>query len=440
MFELIFHTLGDLTADYITAAMDLIICLFYLLILCHGKKHRSVFIPRVIISITVELLLCVGISSIRSGEDTVFHRIFFELAISGLILGNVFLLYRESLSESLMMFSSVIVTKNFSGTVIPLLRNLAGNDDMSTVSFFSDYFPLRDWSIFIGLQLLFLLSIAWLFRRAERKQTAVLSLPGAAFLCMIALILKCIIAPIARYYQPVSFELSVFIKILMIMLYLVVIAIRSGLLAHKKIETELQITEGLLHQEKKRYTEMRDSIEVINMRCHDLKRQLSKLQNKLTQEEVDSLREAIEIYDSNINTGNEIVDTVLYQKELYCRKNSIRLSWMCDGSCLSFIAPSSLYALLENALENAIEAVMKLPTEQRIITINTFKENASVMIQVSNYFDSSTAVRNGTSKEDSVHHGFGLKSMRYIVSSYGGDIRTTCIDNVFILDITFSGK
>lgn len=439
MYNFLYSIIGDLAPHYVTAAMDLGISWLYLLVLCSRKKTQSNFIPRIITLMVTQVFLCIGVSAIRSGSDTLLQRIVFELALSLLLLGSVLFLYQESVSESLMMFSSIIVTKNFSGTIIPLLRNLFGNNDMQTISFFSDYVPWRDWSLFLGIQLLFLVIITYLFRRAEKKQLASLNLPGAAFLCGIALILKCVIAPVARYYQPVSFELSIYVKILMSMLYLVVIAIRSGLLAHKKIETELQITEGLLRQEKKRYSEMRDSIEMINMRCHDLKRQLSKLQEKLTQDEVDALREAIEIYDSNINTGNEIVDTVLYQKELYCRKNNIQLSWMCDGSSLSFIAPSSLYALLENALENAIEAVMNLPEEQRMITINAFNEDG-VLLQVSNYFNPGLVLRNGTSKNDSVHHGFGLKSIRYIVSSYGGTMKTTCIDDVFLLDIHFPNQ
>lgn len=435
MFEFLQSLIGEYTVHFISAAIDIVICWFYMLILCSEKKRKNWFPVRIGFLFAADLLLCVGLSALRTNADTLPIRILFELGLAALELINIFFLYHESLSESLMMFSSVIVAKNFSGTVIPLLRNLLGNNDMETISFFSDYVPMRDWSIYLGIQLLFLFSIAYLFRRADGLSSTALALPGSLFIFFITLIMKCVMAPVARFYQPTSFSLSMFVKVLIAIMYLVIIAIRAGLVTRQKIETELQITESLLRQEKKRYTEMRDSIEVINMRCHDLKRQLSKLQNKLTQEEVDALREAIEIYDSNINTGNEIVDTVLYQKELYCRKNGIRLSWVCDGKCLSFISPSSLYALLENAMENAIEATINLPEEQKIITINAFQEGGSVQIEVSNYFDSEKEAQHGTTKEDKVHHGLGLKSMRYIASSYGGTIETSCVDNIFILNI-----
>jgi len=429
--------LGNVTIHFITAIMDLAICWVYILVLCHRKQKRKLFPLRLFLMLALNLFLCVGIGFIRTaGNDALSARILFEFALGFTELLNIIVLYRESVSETLMMFSGVIVTKNFSGTVIPLLRNLLGNNDMETISFFADYIPLRDWTIFIGLQLLFLSLIAYFFYRAEKYRHITLTLPGAAFLSTISMILKCVVAPIARHYQPVSLELSVFVKTLMILLYIVVIAIRSGLIAHKKIETELQITESLLRQEKKRYHEMRDNIELINMRCHDLKRQLSRLQSKLTLEEVEALRDAIEIYDSNINTGNEILDTVLYQKELYCRKHGITLSWMCDGRCLYFIAPSSLYSLLENALENAIEAVFSLPDEQKLITVNVLRNNTAVTIEVTNYYDTESSGHGGTTKADKVHHGFGLKSIRYVAASYGGTVDTACVDDVFILSIS----
>lgn len=435
MFEFLHSLIGDYAVYFIFAAIDIVICWFYMLILCSEKNRREWFSVRISVLLAADLLLCVGLSALRTNADTLPMRILFELGLAVLELINIFLLYRESLSESLMMFSSVVVTKNFSGTVIPLLRNLLGVNDMESISFFADHVPLRDWTIHLGLQLLFLVAIAYLFRRADGLSSTSLALPGSLFIFIITLVMKCVMAPVARFYQPTSFSLSIFVKVLIAIMYLVIIAIRAGLVTRQKIETELQIAESLLRQEKKRYNEMRDSIEVINMRCHDLKRQLSKLQDKLTQEEVDALREAIEIYDSNIHTGNEIVDTVLYQKELYCRKNGIRLSWVCDGRSLSFITPSSLYALLENAMENAIEATIDLPKEQKIITINAFREGSTVQIEVSNYFNTERAVQYGTSKEDKVHHGFGLKSMRYIVSTYGGTIETSCVDNIFILNI-----
>jgi len=120
-----------------------------------------------------------------------------------------------------------------------------------------------------------------------------------------------------------SFDLSVIIKVLMLVIYFMIISIRAGLLSRQKMRTDLTMTEELLAREQKRYIEMRDSIEVINMKCHDIRHQLSTFQGRLTDHEISALEQVIQIYDSNINTGNKIVDTVLYQKGLSCEKHSV---------------------------------------------------------------------------------------------------------------------
>lgn len=186
---------------------------------------------------------------------------------------------------------------------------------------------------------------------------------------------------------------------------------------------------------------MRDSVEIINMKCHDIKRQLSSLQGKLTENEIAALQEAVKIYDGKIKTGNEILDTILYQKSLYCEKHDIRLTCLADGSLLSFITPSELYALLSNAIENAIEAVINLDPSKRIISLSVGRsETCDITIEVSNYFDERKVVTNGTSKEDKVHHGYGIKSMRYIAEQYGGVLNTEKQGEIFSLTIKFPHK
>ena len=275
--------------------------------------------------------------------------------------------------------------------------------------------------------------MAWLFRGGRKNRSVRLEPQGALLLTGITLLLKCVLAPVTRQYQQTSLPLSMVVRVLMMLLYLTVIAARAGLISKQRLETELRISDALLHLEKKRYAEMRDSIELINIRCHDLKQQLKHLQSKLTEEETTALREAIDIYDNNIHTGNEIVDTVLYQKDLLARSNNIQFTWMCDGDAVRFMEPSRLYALLSNALENAIEAVTPLPEHKRVILLHIRREDADAVIETTNYFDPAVMPENGTAKQDTTHHGFGIKSMRFIAEDYGGTVTTTQAEDMFFL-------
>lgn len=175
------------------------------------------------------------------------------------------------------------------------------------------------------------------------------------------------------------------------------------------------------------------------MKCHDLKHRLESFERKLTEEDLDSLKRAIEIYDSNIKTNNQILDVVLYEKQLYCQKNDIVLNCIANGELLSFMSPTHIYSLFSNAIDNAVEAARQLSDEaKRIIDISVFTQGKYIIIEVSNYFigerrDKQDLMR--TTKADVNHHGYGVKSMRYIVEQYNGKMETNTIQNIFILHI-----
>lgn len=429
--------LGIYYYQFVITALEVMTFTFYMLVLCHGKKQRRSFWGRLGLVVAAQLLMSVPISMLRTGQDSLSVRIVFEVLLSAQQMGAIFWLYREDLSETLLMFAGILVTKNLSGNAVQVLLNLAGKNDMQTISFFAETVPARDWAIYYALQIALLLLTSYVFRRGERNRNVRLGLSIAYLVTGIALILRCVIQPVIRELQPTSMPFTLCARVLLLLIYALIIAIRAGLLGRKKAETELELTEGLLRQERKRYSEMRDTIEVINMRCHDLKRQLSRVQGKLTAEETDALREAIEIYEGNIKTGNEIVDTVLYGKKLICDKNAIKLTWVCDGAAVRFMEPSQLYSLLDNGLENAIEAVMKLEEDKRLVDICIYSRNGKTVFEITNYFDPAVgAVPGDTSKADKVRHGYGLKSMRYIAGLYGGSAEAKIEDDLFFLTVT----
>ena len=427
--------LGDYHYYFIIGALEVSILFVYFIVLTWGKHKKELGIFRLTTSYVYQLFVCLAISFIRTHNDTLGMRIFYEIIILIMLLITLFFCFEEKISEILLCFSSIVATKNLSGTAIPLIRNLLGNNDLDNISFFPNFVPARDWPIYYGIQIIFLVVISYFFQKGELHREETLDINGSLLLVGAVFIIRGILHPITRHYQPMSFDLSICIKILMLILYLLIIAIRAGLLSRKKILSELQTTEQLLLQEQKRYEEMRNNVEVINMKCHDIKRQLSTFQGKLTENEILALQEAIKIYDSNINTGNEILDTILYQKKLYCDQNNINLSWLTDGAALSFIAPSKLYALLANALENAIEAVLKLDTSKRVVSLTVIQKDNSVTINVTNFYDTEKVPITGTDKEDKVHHGFGLKSMKYIANEYNGSLQISSEDNIFYLSI-----
>lgn len=208
------------------------------------------------------------------------------------------------------------------------------------------------------------------------------------------------------------------------------------------LNREKGIVEQLLYERKRQYQLSKENIDVINRKCHDLKHQIKALENVDASERleyIEELRKAINIYDSVVNTGNEVVDTILSEKSLNCESRNIRLSCICDASYLDFMSTLDIYALLGNALDNAIENVSKFKDEKkRVISLNISAVGDFLSIQTSNYCDSNIVFEDGipkTSKKNKQYHGYGLKSMKHIAKKYGGSMVCGVEDNTFTLQI-----
>lgn len=211
-----------------------------------------------------------------------------------------------------------------------------------------------------------------------------------------------------------------------------------------KAQSELALQRQMWSLHRTQYEMSKASIDAINRKCHDLKHQVAALKlvrDPTRREEViDSLQASVMIYDAVVETGNEILDTVLTEKSLICGRDEIALSVLADGEKLSFLDPVDLYTLVGNAMDNAIEAVQLLPEPERLISLRVQERAGMVFLRLQNPYMGNLVMRDGlpvTHKEDAQSHGFGLRSIRDISKKYHGILRFSTEDGQFALTITF---
>jgi hypothetical protein len=213
-----------------------------------------------------------------------------------------------------------------------------------------------------------------------------------------------------------------------------------------KLEQELDTTKRLLHLEKEQYSINKENIDLINMKCHDLKHQIRQIAGSasLSPKTIEDIENTVSIYDSNVKTGNEPLDLILTEKSLICKRNNIQLTCVVDGSKLSFMASEDLYSLFGNAIDNAIEAVRGIEQEKRIIGLNVREAHRFITINIHNYYDGTISFSEDgvpkTTKAEKDYHGFGIKSIRYIAQKYDGDIAIEAKNNVFNLNVLIPEK
>ena len=210
-----------------------------------------------------------------------------------------------------------------------------------------------------------------------------------------------------------------------------------------QLEREVVLQQYLRSQQKDQYRITKENIDIINRKCHDLKHQLSTLHSGGGAERdwyLSELEESIHIYDSTLETGNEVLDTVLTEKSLYCEAHQITLTCVADGRPLSFLDSTDIYTLFGNALDNAIESVIQLPDpEKRVIAVSVWARGGLLLFQFENYYEQALTFADGlpvTTKENNGYHGFGIKNIRYAAKKYGGQLFISAERNLFLLRVT----
>lgn len=197
----------------------------------------------------------------------------------------------------------------------------------------------------------------------------------------------------------------------------------------------------LLWQEDQRQYEItKKTIETINIKHHDLKNRLSEINALLSEEDIRSIEDAVNAYDSKVKTGSEALDVLLTKNSLLCKAEGIALTYTGSGSDFSFMSTMDIYSLFGNAVDNAIEAVRRVENpEKKVIDIVTEKCGKMITIIITNYCNGQIKITDGmpvtTKAEEVGFHGFGMKSMRLLAEKYHGSLHVRLEEDVFVLTI-----
>ena len=208
---------------------------------------------------------------------------------------------------------------------------------------------------------------------------------------------------------------------------------------NKDLMDEKAVMQTIIAKGNEQFRSMKDYMEVIDIKCHDLKKfmQSQNFSEGANSEIASELAQSVEEYRNTPKTGIPALDVVLYDKIIICKKNGITLTYMIDGNDLNQLKSVDVATIFNNLLYNAIEYTKKLDDEEkRLISLNVQTKYNCLFIVAENYCEEQIKFANGlpvTSKGD--NHGFGLKSVKYAVENYGGTMEVKCEDQIFAVNI-----
>lgn len=400
-------------------------------------QKRSRYALRMFLALCCCALVYTAAVWIRMSSATLTTRFIMRLMQFSMPLIISFFSYECEHSMRWRVWCAGVAAMEAGSAVYSFFLTLLRVDERTSISVFPEPYRWANWTVYVLVRLAVYLLLYYFFgRKAPETQ------PRSGRAATVALATGCLIfltVPdcVSNEYKNLSYPLYLTNKLYLLALSAFIMAICTSIEFHSRYEADRKIMDQVLHEERKQYQRMKENMDVINMRCHDLRHHLDDFSGKLTDREVESLRGAMDFYDSNIKTGCEVLDVVLHSTQLTAREDGIEITCLADGSCLNFIRTRHLYSLFSNALGNAIEAVKKLSDPaMRVIGISVERRAGNAVIEVTNYYDGATVQEDKTTKKDKHRHGFGTMSMRYIAESYGGKVQVHTGDGLYMLTIT----
>lgn len=218
----------------------------------------------------------------------------------------------------------------------------------------------------------------------------------------------------------------------------------QSMFGEQMADQELAAINSVLRTQYDQYCNYQHSMEMMNIKYHDLKHQIAGLRGEQDQEKrtawLDYMEQEIDSVHETYQTGSRVLDTILEAKSYQCRKHNIKLTCVADGRLLEHLHVVDICTIFGNALDNAIESVILVQQEdKRLIHLSLSAVKQFIYIKIENYCEQDVPVEKGqfpkTSKADKKNHGYGLKSIRYTVEKNGGSCDFSVRENWFELKI-----
>ena len=300
-------------------------------------------------------------------------------------------------------------------------------------------------AIFLEVYALVYWALYQLFaRRMKKGEDMDIQRPSLLVLVALTVLVEIVLNAVVIYHKYENLDLVYYLaaSLANVVCSLSVLVVLFSLLFQKSLEAELEVVYQMWRQEQKQYEISKQTIDLINVKCHDMKHQIRAIsrQAAIDPAALEEMESVISIYGTIVKTGSQALDIILAEKNLYCQKNGVTISCIADGAKLDFMTDSDIYSLFGNLPDNAIRSVTALEPDKRVISFSVRAERAFLSINSHNYYGGEVRMERGlpvSNQAETGYHGFGVKSMALIVEKYGGTISFHAKSQVFNVNILF---
>jgi len=177
---------------------------------------------------------------------------------------------------------------------------------------------------------------------------------------------------------------------------------------------------------------------------HDYRNHIQAMKVLAANDDMDAIKAYLDELDTDLNTvdtvvktGNAMADAILNSKISLAKERGIQVKVDAYIPVKLKMSELDLCVIIGNLFDNAIEASMELPQEQRIIRVYMDMKNTQLYISFTNFTAAKKLQKVGnrfkTSKGEG--HGFGLVRIDNIVERLDGYLSRNSEDGAFTTEI-----
>ena len=218
--------------------------------------------------------------------------------------------------------------------------------------------------------------------------------------------------------------------------------------SHLVENTRLRQENNMLSMEERRYAQLRSYMNQTRELRHDFRQHMRVISGLVHGNQIDELTNYVDQINQMAGQehrrlcANHAVDAVASYYEAMAAEQGATIEWSLDVPEEVFIKEADLCSIIGNLVENALQAVSKLPADRQIVkvTVRLITE-AMLGITVKNPYEGKIRMgRNGLPRTYKRGHGIGLASVSAIAKRYGGTCDIDVSNGQFPVSILMYGE
>ena len=189
---------------------------------------------------------------------------------------------------------------------------------------------------------------------------------------------------------------------------------------------EAELAEHHYAMQQEYYEQFRSQQEETRAIWHDISKYLRAIQADADNTSLVQMQQMLDSVTSIVDVHNRIVSVILNEYVQAAKQAEVCLEMDVQVPSELFVTAADLYVLIGNTMDNALEACLELPADQRRISLKLRVHNSILFYGIENPF----APQYQNRIRDRFH-GYGLKNVRKCVERYGGTLEVQKDDGIF---------